>query len=219
MVLLVPAAGLVFTAAPGTASTSLLTHVARAPSAVAAPEHDVVVDGVVTVDAKHSPVAVVAAAGLLDPAEVGTMAIITSTRNPFDFWAAEWHRTRTRWRALLEDSGSWVHRQVGMRARIDAAVSMDFGPWLERALGAHRAAGTAMHLNAGHISEATQVLRMEHLDEDFARACPTLAALGPIEHLNATAGRPHYRQLYDADGRDLVEAVHRPDLERFGYGF
>lgn len=171
------------------------------------------------VDAKHAPVAVVVAAGLLDPATIEGWKVVTSTRNPFDFWAAEWHRTRTRWRALLAEPGSWVHRQPDMRRRIDAAVTMGFVDWVQDALGDQFDAGRRTHLNPGHVHEATHVLRMEHVDADLADACPELSTLGPVPHVNATRGRAHYRDLYDPASRELVAAVHQPDLDRFGYHY
>lgn len=217
MVLLLPRERLVVTAAPGTGSTSLLGYLAARHGCRAVPETDVVVDGCVVVDAKHAPLADVVAAGLLDRRDLVGVRVVTSTRNPYDFWAAEWHRTRTRWRDLLATPDSWVHRQTGMQARIDQAVALEFDDWLELALGDHHRAGRTMHLNAGHVAEADVVVRMEHLDDDLAPLLDRRRTAVP--HVNATPGRLPYRELYGSAARDLVTAVHAPDLERFGYRF
>lgn len=217
MPLLVPELDLIVTAAPGTGSTSLLECFGRLPSATAVPDTDVVADGVVALDAKHATVAQVVGAGLLGVGDLDGRRILTTTRNPFDFWAAEWLRTRTRWLAELRRPDSWVHRQAGMVERIVDAVEHDFDPWLDLALGAKARAGEVAHLNAGHVEEADVVARMEHLDEDLA------ALLGPdggvVPHLNATPRDRPYWQWYGAASRALVEQVHAPDLARFGYRF
>lgn len=219
MVLLLPRHGLALTAAPGTGSTSLLELFAGWAGARAVPVSDLVVDGRVVVDAKHSPLRTVVDAGLVAASEVTGVRVITSTRNPYDFWAAEWHRTRTRWRDLLTSPDSWVHRQPGMYDRIDAAVGLDFDDWLEVALGDHARSGRTMHLNAGHVAEADVVVRMEHLGDDLAPLLVAVGEQGRVPHVNATPGRPPYREVYGPTARELVTAVHAPDLERFGYRF
>ena len=223
--LLVRSLGCVVTAAPGTGSTSLLSFFTAVAPVEQRPVADVVVDGIVTVDAKHATVAGLRAAGLLAPEEIAGLRIVTTTRNPFDFWAAEWHRTRTRWLAELRDPASWVHRQPGMLARIVDAVEQDFDPWLQRALGEKADQGATMHLNHGHVVEADVVVRMEHMDADVAGLLAG-AERGDdasdevvVPHVNITPGARPYWQLYGVVSRALVEQVHAPDLERFGYRF
>ncbi len=220
MPVLVPGHGVIVTAAPGTGSTTLLAVVGAWPGATPVPCADVVVDGVTRVDAKHATVAQLTEAGLLAPDTVPT--IVTSTRNPFDFWAAEWERTRTRWVAELRDPVSWVHRQPGMVGRIVDAVEMDFDVWVLHALGPDLEAGRTRHLNDGHVAEADAVVRMEDLADDLAAVLAGAgvdAPVGPVPHLNPTPGRRPYWQLYSPEARAAVETVFAPDLERFGYRF
>jgi len=201
-------AGLVVTAAPGTGSTALLTAWGeqRAPRAVPAagePDHGV--------DAKHGTVAQLVAAGLL-PAEHG-LRVVTTTRNPFDFYVAEHTRTRTRWVHELRDPGSWVHRVPGAVDRIVDAVTLDFPEWLARAVADP---GTPRRVNRGHVEEADVVLRMEHLEADVRERLGLDLAVAPT---NVTDRDRAYWRSYDAASRRRVEQAHAADLALFGYVF
>lgn len=204
----------VVTAAPGTGSTSLIEAVDRLDGAQVIPQGDVVVDAVTVVDQKHATIAELVAAGLFEPPP-GTR-IVTTVRNPFDFWPSEWERTRHRWVRELRDRESWVYRQQGMVERIVDAVELDFPTWVVRALDDDLRAGRSHHLNDGHVREADVVLRMEHLAQDLTGVLGIDLVVG---HVNRTDDRRPYWQYYDRPARDAVEAVHGPTLERFGYRF
>lgn len=207
---------LLLTAAPGTASTSLVAAFAAQPDVERLPAADVVDgDGWTVVDAKHATAGDLVVAGLLE-ADHG-LTVVTSTRNPFDHWPAEWRRTRTRWVEELRDPGSWVHRQPGVIDRIVDAVQLDFDPWLTKALGPDVEAGRTRHLNPGHVGEADVVLRMEHLAADLGEL--DRGSEITVPHLNVHPDRRPYWQYYGPASRAAVEAVHAPDLARFGYRF
>ena len=141
--------------------------------------------------------------------------MITTVRNPFDFYVSEWSRTRTRWVEELRDRTSWVHRQPGAVDRIVDALTNEFEPWLEGALEPDLSAGTSRHLNPGHVAEADVVVRMEHLQADLARSGVEVT----VPHLNSSHRTAPYWVHYSVDARRWVEAVHGPDLDRFGYSF
>lgn len=210
MALLDRAAGIIVTAAPGTGSTSLIAAFRADRDAVPVPppgeEH-------AGVDAKHSTVGELVAAGVL-PAAHG-WRIVTTTRNPFDFYVAEWQRTRTRWVEELRDRRSWVHTQPGAIERIIDAVTLDFEPWLHKALDvAPGAAPAARRLNRSHLEEADVVLRMELLESDLREL---LGLDLVVPRTNVTERDRAYWRLYSATARRLVEQAHAADLERFGY--
>lgn len=200
---------IVVSAAPGTGSTSLLDALADRADPVGS-------DGerrAAGLDPKHATVTQLIGAGLMSPDHGHT--IVTTTRNPFDYWVAEWYRTRTRWLPELRRPDSWVYRVDGMIDRIVDAVELDFDQWIERALGPHAADGRVLHLNPGHVAEADVVLRMEDLD----RTAPAVLGLDSIPHHNKTPKATPYWHHYSRRARTLVSTVHAPDLERFGYRF
>ena len=200
-------AGLVFTAAPGTASTALREAlVARRHVREVPPLGEVRRDGV---DVKHGTVAQLVDAGLL-PRDHG-LRVVTTTRNPFDFYVAEHERTRTRWVHELRDPASWVHQTPGAVDRIVDAVTQDFDTWLAGAIGDP---AQPRRVNRGHVEEADVVLRMEHLEDDLR---DLLGLDLPVPPTNVTDRGRAYWQHYSVEGRRLVEQAHAADLERFGY--
>lgn len=208
MALIDERAFLVLTAAPGTASTALLTAWSQQRDARVVPAAGEVTYGV---DAKHGTVTELVAAGLL-PADHG-LRVVTTTRNPFDFYVAEHTRTRTRWVHELRDPDSWVHRVPGAVERIVDAVTLDFPDWLAQAVGDPT---EPRRVNRGHVDEADVVLRMEHLETDVRDLLDLDLAVPPT---NVTDRDRAYWRAYDAPSRRLVEQAHAADLARFGYVF
>lgn len=153
------AAGLLVTAAPGTASTALREAFLARPGVNEIPSGGAVRAG--GVDVKHATAAELVRAGFL-PAGHG-LRIVTTTRNPFDFYVAEYERTRRRWVHELRDPDSWVHATPGAVGRIVDAVTLEFTDWLALVL----AEPGPRRINRGHVDEADVVLRMEHLEADL----------------------------------------------------
>lgn len=209
MALLDHDAGLLVTAAPGTGSTALREALVaqRGATEVVEPERA----RQVGVDAKHATVRQLVDAGVVDPAH--GMRVVTTTRNPFDFYVAEYTRTRTRWVHELRRPESWVHHVPGAVDRIVDAVTLDFDEWIARAVGDP---DQSLRINRGHVSEADVVLRMEHLEPD------TRELLGldlTVPATNVTDRERAYWRSYSVASRRLVATAHADDLDRFGYSF
>lgn len=209
MALLDRAAGLLVTAAPGTGSTALREALLAQRDAVEVPPPgEVRRHGV---DAKHGTARELVAAGLLDPDH--GLRVVTTTRNPFDFYVAEYERNRTRWVHELRDPTSWVHQTPGAVDRVVDALTLGFEDWLARAIGTHPG---HRRINAGHVGEADVVLRMEHLETDVRELLGLELAVAPT---NVTDRERAYWRSYDVEGRRLVETAHATDLVAFGYTF
>ena len=202
-------AGLLVTAAPGTGSTALrealisqrgATEVVGAQQARQA-----------GVDAKHATVRQLVEAGVVDPGH--GMRIVSTTRNPYDFYVAEYTRTRTRWVHELRRPDSWVHDVPDAVDRIVDAVTLDFDAWLERVIGSPV---RPLRINRGHVDEADVVLRMEHLESDVGELLGLELAVPPT---NVTDRERAYWRSYSVASRRMVATAHADDLERFGYSF
>ncbi|MCH1865766.1 hypothetical protein [Nocardioides sp. CFH 31398] len=202
-------AGLVVTAAPGTASTALREAFLTRPGVTEVPAPGAV--RTAGVDAKHGTVTELVAAGLL-PGDHG-LRVVTTTRNPFDFYVAEHERTRTRWVEELRDPDSWVHVTPGMVDRIVDAVTHDFDAWLTLVIPDP---AVPRRINPGHVDEADVVLRMEHLETDLRDGLGLDLAVPPT---NVTDRDRAWWTSYSPESRRLVERAHAADLERFGYRF
>jgi len=202
-------AGLLVTAAPGTGSTALLEAFTAQREVEAVPPAGAVrVEGV---DAKHGTARQLVDAGLLRTDH--GLRVVTTTRNPFDFYVAEHERNRTRWVHELRDPDSWVHATPGAVDRIVDALTLDFDAWVTRAIGDPL---VPRRINAGHVDEADVVLRMEHLETDLRELLDLELGVPPT---NVTDRDRAYWQAYGVSARALVERAHQADLERFGYRF
>jgi hypothetical protein len=58
----------------------------------------------------------------------------------------------------------------------------------------------------------------ERLAEDFDYVCERLGVTLELPHLNASKRRD-YRDYYDDETREIVRAVYKDDVEKFGYRF
>ncbi len=208
MVVVLAEESLVFTAAPGTGSTALREVLLARGAAEVPPPGAPPVEGV---DPKHGTVRELLAAGAMRPDH--GMRVVTTTRNPFDFYVAEHARNRRRWVHELRDPTSWVFSVPGAVDRIVDAVTLDFGPWLAQAIGDP---ARPRRLNEGHVEEADVVLRMEHLETDLRYH---LGLDLRVPATNVTDRDREWWRHYDAAGRRLVEQSHAADLERFGFTF
>jgi len=202
-------AGLLVTAAPGTGSTALGEALVsqRGATEVVGPQQA----RDVGVDAKHATVRQLVEAGFVDAAH--GMRIVTTTRNPFDFYVAEYTRTRTRWVHELRRPDSWVHQVPGAVDRIVDAVTLDFDAWLAQAIGDPV---RPRRINRGHVAEADVVLRMECLESDVRELLDVELVVPPT---NVTDRERAYWRSYSARSRRIVAMAHADDLERFGYAF
>ena len=202
-------AGIVVTAAPGTGSTALLAALVDQRSVVQVPDRDRA--RVAGLDAKHGTVRQLVAAGLLD--DDPDLRVVTTTRNPFDFYVAEYERTRTRWVQELRKPDSWLHHTPGALDQLVDAVTLDFDHWLAVVIGDP---ARPRRINTGHVSEAHVVLRMEALEADLRDLVDLDLVVPPT---NVTDRDRAYWRHYSVPGRRIVEQAHAEDLERFGYCF
>jgi hypothetical protein len=202
-------AGLLVTAAPGTGSTALLAALVDQRGVEQVPDAERA--RAAGVDAKHGTVRQLVAAGLLD--DDPDLRVVTTTRNPFDFYVAEYERTRTRWVQELRKPNSWLHHTPGAMDQLVDAVTLEFDDWLRMAVGD---ADRPQRINPGHVAEAHVVLRMETLEDDLRDLVGLDLA---VPATNVTERDRAYWRHYSVAGRALVERAHAEDLERFGYRF
>lgn len=214
MAILFPTLDVVVTAAPGTGSTSVIAACRRSPHAIDLLDELGLRDS--QLDDKHSTVTDINR--LVSFPWSGT--IVTTTRNPFDFYFADWSRTRTRWASELAIPTSWVHRVPDMIQNIRVACDNDFGPWIDHVLGDDHRAGRQRRINVGHVDEADIVLRMEHFDVDLRLRHPRLAEeIGRLPHENRSDRPRRLRSVYTEEAAEMVASVHADDLVRFDYSF
>lgn len=121
-------------------------------------------------------------------------------RNPFDRMVSGYHQN-TRRRTKLEN------------------VQMNFEDWV---LGDPWVLETADFKRTsqqfwGH--KCNELLRFEHLEEDFARLCQKLGLECTLPHENRAARLDDYRDYYTPKLREVIEDRFYWDLKTFRYSF
>lgn len=212
---------ILYTAAPGTGSTSLESFF-LANGGVKVPEEDVLSpQGFQLLDSKHATFAEILKHEVLSKQQVKT--VVTSIRNPFDYWHAEWHRNRTKWLRELKRPKSWIYKQPNKINMIIESVEKDFQDWIVDRLAPQRNRGQQHELHGAYTQEADVCIRMEHMLDEVRELKERLGAdldLAKLNYLNKTAGEKEpYWKYYGVEGRALVEYCFAPTLERFGYAF
>jgi len=225
-----------FLMAPGTASSAVAEGV-LIPSLEGAyfpAEHILDDAGMILLDKKHGTVSELKRAGLISDDEADAVFKFTTVRNPFDLLVTRYFHLRTRMsRHLSKNPASMVHKLPGISHAVEVACSSPtFSDWLEQLYLIHHIRNRIrrpfarfvrpQHLYRRYTKDADFVMRFEHLQSDFDEVTMRLGISERlvIPRLNATAERnADYRLYYTPRARKIVEAVFRPELERFGYEF
>lgn len=172
---------------------------------------------------KHITVPKMLQHGILTPERRAELHVFTSVRNPFDSLVSVYEKQRTKYVPLLDDPDSWVHR--GEYADLmKVAAEGDFDGWLEAKYarrGRRRRRPAPEHLQKSYVLHADTILRYETLQEDFTHLFEQRGIQGDttIPRINVTDRGADWRSYYSKSSRRLVERMHAPDLERFGYAF
>jgi hypothetical protein len=146
--------------------------------------------------------------------------IVTTVRNPFDFWVSEYLRHRNRWSNSLSDPESHIYRRKGGAEAVAKAVELEFGEWLKDRWHRFGEEHTQL-LHPQFTRYANRVLRFEMLGESFQEWLRDEGFAEPVRlrRENTTQRQGDYREYYDTEARNLVERIFRPYLERFDYSF
>lgn len=161
---------------------------------------------------------------ILNEIDLDNIVKITSIRNPFAYFYADWYRNRNKWLKELENPDSWVYQQPNKIKQIVKACTLEFSDWLIDQNQNVINNNIIRHLNHDYTNHADLFIRMENLDEDLDLMSKKLKLNKPLEKLtlNKTEvgnDRGEYWQFYSKKARDLVEKYYRPTLLKFDYRF
>jgi hypothetical protein len=213
--------------APGTGSSSLYQYfidnfqVERLPDS---DENIMSEDGKIVVKSKHSTFKELKEHNLLNSDRLEYLRI-TGTRNPYDYFYAEWYRSRTRFSKLLSDESSWIYRTPKGRKRIAEIVDsiiLDFPDWLEKRLDTKYKSGQTAVLHPQYIHQADAFIRMENMNEDIHNILLEHCQLDKkidVPKKNVTNRDRCYWQHYNLSARNIVSTIFKPYLNKFDYSF
>ena len=165
----------------------------------------------------------------LTEAEAADLFKFTSVRNPFDSLVSDYVKRASELHKQLDDKDSWIHRNPNTLRDMEFARDHSFPEWVEhrftRRVGARRQRRPVAprHITGAQLEGIDHVMRFESLQEDFDAVCERLGIEEryeiPAIHVTKSREGQGYRAYYDDRSRELVEHLHAPDLERFGYTF
>lgn len=213
--------GFIFFAAPATGSTAVLEALERAGIGEYLPQERVVRDGEMIVRRKHSTLAELETAALLDEKSAEYLKVV-GVRNPFSFHVAKYLRDAGKRLQELEDPSSWINElpaenRKRAEARIRRIAEMSFEEYLRDFLDRPRG---PFAVQAHFLDGMDLFIHQEDLSRDFDRFCDLVGveAVGTLERVNVTsspvAGRS-YRDHYTPDLIELVEKRNGPSFDLF----
>ncbi|MEM7758249.1 MAG: hypothetical protein AAGF83_00100 [Cyanobacteria bacterium P01_G01_bin.67] len=213
--------------APGTGSSALYKYFQDNFDVKKIPDSDeniVAEDGKVVVRSKHSTLAELKENNLLNSEQLNYLKI-TGTRNPYDYFYAEWYRSRTRFSKLLADESSWVYRTPKGKKRIAEIVDsiiLEFPDWIEKRLKNRYESKQKAMLHPEYVYHSDAFIRMENMNEDIHNILLNHCGVDKkieVPKKNVTNRDRCYWQHYSLSARNMVKTVFKPYINKFDYSF
>lgn len=151
-----------------------------------------------------------------------------------------WERTKLPVNASPEEQTYLQELEKKLKQQREQVKKVGFETWLEHRIGAHKKVSfldkTRFYLKSlsdpYHMPKAyspliggvDEVIRFEHLEEDFNALLKRLGLIKRHEHIaipnvNPTTGKKPYQEYYSQEARKLVEKHLARELAVFGYKF
>ena len=213
--------------APGTGSSSLYQYfldnfeVKRIPDSE---DNIVLEDSKKVIQSKHSTFQELKEHNFLTEEQCNYLKI-TGTRNPFDYFYAEWYRSRTRFSRNLGDESSWIYHTPNGKKRIQEIVDsiiLDFPDWLEKRLKQKYDKKQRAMLHPKYVNHADAFIKMENMNQDIHDILLEHCGIDKeinVYKKNVTKRDRCYWQHYSWPARQMVQSVFRPYLNKFDYSF
>ena len=150
---------------------------------------------------------------------------ITGVRNPFDYFYAEWFRSRTRFSKLLADKSSWVYTSSNPQFMINEIVNtvvMEFSEWIEHKFQEPYRKKQQLSLHPQYINYADAFVRNESMNRDLTQILSEHCGLNTsikVPKKNVSNRDRCYWRHYSREARNILENVYKPYFDKFGYLF
>ena len=213
--------------APGTGSSAIYKYFMDNFNVKRIPDSDKNIaseDGKTIIQSKHSTFQELKEHNLLDSEQLSYLKI-TGTRNPYDYFYAEWYRSRTRFSRNLADESSWIYNTPKGKQRIGEIIDsllLEFPDWLEKRLQAKYDSKQKAMLHPQYVNHADAFIRMENMNQDIHDILLKHCGIDKKVDVNKTNVTPRdrcYWQHYSWSARNIVQTVFRPYINKFNYSF
>lgn len=215
---------MIFCPTSGTASTSIGRFLMEHGDFQWVPARSFVLDGVF-VDYKHSGLRQLLEYNLIDTGFARDAWSFSLVRNPYSWYVSEYQRHRL-WTYLLNDKTSWVHQDPNARARIMAAqgdflgfcqliVQQNHPLWVQSVASPW----DLFHITATDCSAVFQYEALSSVEVELRHRLG-LASGCQLPFVNKTPVSTLLRDnlaLFTETAVQLIQDIHRPSFERYGY--
>lgn len=162
---------------------------------------------------KHATLEELMTGGHISAEDRAGLVVAAGVRNP-------WDQVVTAFMRAQSGQAKWKGQRMPPRAlEFEAWIRARYAPPLLK-----RARGQTAHRPKDHLSGADQIIRYEHLQEDFDELMRRVGA-PPVEvpRFNVTTAKEdaaqHWSSYYSPASRAIVADVYADWIERFGYRF
>lgn len=176
---------------------------------------------------KHGTVKQLLDNKVLTAEELSNLFVVATVRNHFDSMYSLYMKQKVKYKPLIEDGSSWVHKIPGYADAIRYCQEHSFDDWLYKSFGVpwykrmidfgHRT------LFIEHTAGTDYLMKFENLQGDFNKV---LAEIGctrqlTIPRVNETGVKSHnsYKLAYSKKSKRLLNYVFRKELKKYGYKF
>ena len=148
--------------------------------------------------------------------------IVTTVRNPFQFFASEYSRFRGNWaEQMRNDPNHWIHSDDSVKRRIEIALSGNFAQFVDYYLkNTHAPRG---RWRVQYWGKAQFVMKTENLRMDFNNFMRALRIpvpdTFPIINQTPAKFRIEKNELFTEELITRVHKAYQPFIELFDYNF
>ena len=195
MAILCPKYSLLFIMTPRTACTAIGELLCKQFGGEFIPSNDILDShGRVSVRRKHSTLSDLIQHGLLTGTESESLLKVAAVRNPFDSLVSLYLKMRFKYKPLLSDPSSWVHRLPGYAEDMRYSQTHSFNAWILRLCSK-----TIMKRILGNQ--------------------PSIFAEIPVINRTDERNNRDYRSFYSRPAALMVRCAYSYDLKTYGYRF
>jgi Sulfotransferase family len=123
--------------------------------------------------------------------------------------------------AREEGFEKWLSRKILLPQRLDRRVKSGLKHWFKKQPLLLTKKAVKMNIAYPFIEGVDQVIRYEHLEQDFNQILSQVGVTEyiPIPHTNKTPGKKSYQAQYSPEARAIVEQELAKELAVFNYTF
>ena len=219
---------LLFIMAPRTACTAVGNVLISELDGEYLPHTDVAdINGKFVLQKKHGTLQQLLYHKILSKELLDNLYVFTTVRNHFDNLYSLYVKQKLKYKPLIDDHDSWVHKVPGYVDAINSIQQLEFDEWI---LKSFNVPWYKRIVDKGHrtlylefTQHADYILHFENLQDDFNHVLKQVGVEKEIiiPRQNETGEKIYksYREAYSTKSKELIEYVFKKEMKAHGYEF